>query len=149
MSPMMRGVSLILIAALLSQTAGCYTTRIHQTIGEEIKEEELQKGMLVYMTLRPESGLLKGGKTVREFECVINRVDQKGDTIVVVAFNKFYDIKLSDIQKIEIIYTAKEEVFSKGPRFPRGTIIIVEILASIMAVLIAVAAAGAGAGGTP
>jgi len=147
---MIRGVSLILVAALLSQTAGCYTTRIHQTIGEEIKEEELQKGMLVYMTLRPESGLLKSDKTVREFECVINRVDPKNNTIVVVAFNKFYDIKLSDIQKIEVIYTAKEEVFSKGKTLPRGTIIIVEIIASIMAVLIAVAAAaGAGAGGTP
>ncbi|OGG46717.1 MAG: hypothetical protein A3F84_20350 [Candidatus Handelsmanbacteria bacterium RIFCSPLOWO2_12_FULL_64_10] len=50
MSPMMRGVSLTLIVALLSQTAGCYTTRIQQTIGEEIKGEMLQKGMLVYMT---------------------------------------------------------------------------------------------------
>ena len=145
MSPMMRGVSLTLIVALLSQTAGCYTTRIQQTIGEEIKGEMLQKGMLVYMTLKQESELLKSGKISREFECVINRVDPEDNTIVVVASNKIYDIKTSDIQKTEFIYTTKEKVFSEGhTTLPRGTIIIVEIIAGIMAVLLAVAAASAG-----
>lgn len=114
MSSMMRGISLILIVALLSQTAGCYTTRIQHTRGEEIKEDELLKGMLVYMTLRQESELLKRGEIGRGFECVIKRMDQKNNTIVVVAFNKIYDIKPSDIQKIEIIDLGpKEKVFEQ------------------------------------
>ncbi|GEM_PF-5489384 len=134
MSPMMRGVCLVLIAALLLQTAGCYTTRIHQeTRGREIKEEELQKGMLVYMTLRPESELLKRGEIVKELECVINRVDEKNNTIVVLAFNEFYDIKPSDIQKIEIIQTREEKVVSVGKT--AGLIVGISAIASAITFL--------------
>ena len=145
MSSMTHGVSLILIVALLSQTAGCYTTRIQQTRGEEIKEEELQKGIWINMTLRPESDLFKSGKIAREFKCVINRVDQNNRVVVVTTSNKVYAfptsrfgytvrIKTSDIQKMEIIHMTKgEKVFSEA----KTTFLIGGMAAIILLIYIA------------
>jgi hypothetical protein len=139
-----RGVSLVLIVSMASQMLGCFTTRMHRTVGEEIKFGDLRKGQWVLMTLKPECALLKTDLFAREFGGVIDRVDPQRGRVTVTVHGKAhpsppsyrfeYTVTLmsSDIQKIEIIHTTKgEEVFSPlktAVLFTGGIVILAAII---------------------
>ena len=88
-----------------------------------------------------DKALLKSGKIVREFECVINRVDPKNKTIVVVAFNEIHVIETFVIQKMEVIWPNDEaKVLEKGKTalLIGGTIVGIVIIAGAIFLAVAI-----------
>ena len=141
----MRGISLVLAIALLSQTVGCYTHQVVRRIEKDKIDEGLQNlsfvegGIPVILKLRPEiSDTLKktlaqighsGGRTA-PINCYIRTIHQNSIIVDIPGYVRrrlgHIEIQVSDIQSIEIL----EDSSSGG-----GLLVVIGIVGIIIMIM--------------